>query len=237
MRWRLERLTPVTAAAIALLLPLKLIDVGHALRSGGSLLNAAQAEPAPKPAVGAMPAPEPAAAASPKPMPAPSAGPRRPVMPEPTVPPVTDDAAISPAERNLLQDLRARRTALETREHTLQQREDVLNATEHRLTARMAEMAALQARLEQMEAARRAHDDANWAGLVKMYETMKPREAAVIFNEMEMPVLLEVMDRMKDAKAAQILGAMQPDRARLITGQLAAQRTRAVAVPPEASPS
>jgi flagellar motility protein MotE (MotC chaperone) len=96
-------------------------------------------------------------------------------------------------------------------------------------------LAALQTRLEDMEKARQEHIEANWAGLVKVYETMKPREAAAIFNEMDMPVLLQVMDRMKDAKAAQILGAMQPDRARSITAQLAAMRTHSTVVPPDSA--
>ncbi len=47
----------------------------------------------------------------------------------------------------------------------------------------------------------RSHDDANWAGLVKVYETMKPRDAAAIFNDMDLPVLLQVLDRMKEAKS------------------------------------
>ncbi len=69
---------------------------------------------------------------------------------------------------------------------------------------------------------------------MKLYETMKPRDAAAIFNDMELPVLLQVVDRMKDAKAAAVLAAMQPDRARLLTVQLAAQRTRSVTLPPTA---
>ena len=46
---------------------------------------------------------------------------------------------------------------------------------------------------------------------------MKPRDAAAIFNDLDMPVLLQVLDRMKEAKAAPILAAMQPDRAREAT--------------------
>ena len=111
----------------------------------------------------------------------------------------------------------------------------MLDAAEHRLTARIAELSALQARLEGLEKARQAHNDENWAGLVKVYETMKPREAATIFNDMDTPVLLQVLDRMKDAKAAAVLGAMQPDRARSITAQLAAFRTRSTTVPTDSA--
>ena len=144
---------------------------------------------------------------------------------------------VSPAERQLLQDLRGRRVELDSREKTLSERESILEAAEQQLTARVAELTALQTRLEQLDGDRRAHDDANWAGIVKVYETMKPREAATIFNEMEIGVLLQVVDRMKDSKTAPVLAAMLPDRARLLTSQLAALRTRAITVSDKAGPS
>jgi flagellar motility protein MotE (MotC chaperone) len=55
---------------------------------------------------------------------------------------------------------------------------------------------------------------------------MKPRDAAKIFDDLDTPVLLEVVDRMNERKAAPILAAMQPDRAREITEKLAAMRTK-----------
>jgi flagellar motility protein MotE (MotC chaperone) len=54
---------------------------------------------------------------------------------------------------------------------------------------------------------------------------MKPRDAATIFNDLQMPVLLQVLDRMKEAKAAVILAAMNPDKARDVTAELAQMRT------------
>ena len=62
--------------------------------------------------------------------------------------------------------------------------------------------------------------------MVKLYEMMKPRDAATIFNDLEMPVLLQVVDRMKEAKAAPVLAAMQPDKARDLTAKLAEMRTQ-----------
>jgi len=59
---------------------------------------------------------------------------------------------------------------------------------------------------------------------VKVYEAMKPRDAAAIFNDLDQPVLLQVVDRMKAAKAAPVLAAMQPDKARTLTSKLAALR-------------
>ncbi len=164
------------------------------------------------------PAPPPSASRPPSPAPA-SAIASKPSDPPPPV--------ISDEERQLLQDLRARRNELEARERTLVEREGVLNAAEQRIVARAAELGALQTKLEQLEKNRVQRDDANWAGLVKVYETMKPRDAAAIFADMDMAVLLQITDRMREAKMAPIFGAMPPDRARLITAQLAAKRSRA----------
>jgi flagellar motility protein MotE (MotC chaperone) len=214
---RLLTVFPATIFAMALLLGLKIVGLGEVLMPARSMITDAQAAPAHGGSENDHGAAQPAAISAPA------------IMPPPA------DPGISMAERQLLQDLRNRRTELDTRERLLQQREAVLDAAEHRLTARIAELAALQTRLEDMEKARQEHIEANWAGLVKVYETMKPREAAAIFNEMDMPVLLQVMDRMKDAKAAQILGAMQPDRARSITAQLAAMRTHSTVVPPDSA--
>lgn len=139
-----------------------------------------------------------------------------------------DDATnpISDGERAVLLELRKRRQELDAREATLADRESMLAAAEQKITARVGELQALQHRLEALEATRREREDASWQGLVKLYESMKPRDAATIFNDLEMPVLLQLVDRMKEAKAAPVLAAMQPDKARDLTAKLADMRTR-----------
>jgi flagellar motility protein MotE (MotC chaperone) len=220
----------------SLLLATKIAGLGMGFlpdtaRLSASVLSKAEAAPAaesphaaPAAAHGAAPA-EPAtkAAATPaRPM-ADQAPPAMPSGPPPVV--VTD------AERQLLLDLRTRRQELEAKERILAEREGVMQAAEQRLNARVTQLTALQARLEQLDADRRKREETNWTGLVKVYETMKPRDAAAIFNDMDMPVLLQVVDRMKDSKTALIFAAMQPDRARMLTTQLAAMRTHATVVP------
>jgi flagellar motility protein MotE (MotC chaperone) len=143
------------------------------------------------------------------------------------------EAPVSDSERALLVDLRARRAELDAREATLASREAVLGAAEKRLAARIDELNSLQRKLESLEVVRKDRDEANWRGLVKLYESMKPRDAAAIFNDLDMPVLLQVVDRMKEIKAAPVLAAMQPDRARQLTAELAQMRVHANA--PQAS--
>jgi len=137
---------------------------------------------------------------------------------------------VSDTERALLLDLRQRRSELDAREAAIGAREAGLSGAEKRLEARTDELVALQKKLEALEAARREREDAGWKGLVKTYETMKPRDAAAICNDLDMAVLLQVLDRMKEAKAAPILAAMQPDRARRATAELAQMRAKAATI-------
>lgn len=131
---------------------------------------------------------------------------------------------ISQAERGLLEQLRSRRLELETREQSIAAREVVLAAAERRLTERIQELTLLQQRLEAMERTRGEREEAGWRGLVKTYETMRPREAAAIFEELELPVVIQILDRMGERRMAPVIGAMRPEKARVLTAELARHR-------------
>jgi len=198
------RLLPVTIFAMSALLAVKSAELVRA------------AAPAPDPTPKVLAAAEAATPTGPPPPPQAAA----PTPSEEPTPPVTD------AERTVLLDLRQRREELDARDAALAARESVLAAAEQKVSARVAELLALQKKLEALDVARKEREDANWQGLVKLYEAMKPRDAATIFNDLDMPVLLQVVDRMKEAKAAPILAAMQPDKARDLTAKIAQMRTR-----------
>ncbi len=135
-------------------------------------------------------------------------------------------AEVNQSERVLLQDLVKRRDQLDLREHSLDARNDLMEATGQRLQNKITQLTELQASLKELDTARKQRQDANWAGLVKIYESMKARDAASIFDVLDMHVLLEVLDRMNERKAAAVLAAMQPERARLATQMLAQKRLR-----------
>ena len=149
-----------------------------------------------------------------------------PPAPAPAPPAPEEPSAEQRAERVLLEGLRARRVELDGREQALAAREMVVAAAERRLTQRIDEMAALQQRLQSADQALGAREEAGWRQMVKLYEGMRPRDAAAIFDDLEMPVLVQLVDRMREAKAAPVLGAMKPDRARLLTAELARHRAR-----------
>jgi flagellar motility protein MotE (MotC chaperone) len=183
----------------------------------------------------ASPDAAPAATPSPASSPAssPAAGEAATAAPAPAdAPALARDKLPGPAERSLLLDLRRRRLELDARAAAIEQREALLAAAEKRLGVRVAELTSLQTRLEALEAARQDRAAAEWQGLVRVYETMKPRDAAAIFNDLDQPVLLQVVSRMRDSKVAAILAAMAADRASRLTADLSALRARANDAPP-----
>ncbi|MSP01806.1 MAG: hypothetical protein EXR07_12270 [Acetobacteraceae bacterium] len=229
------RLLPATIGMLAVVLAAKSASlVGSMIGQGGSaeLIASALAGPHDTPAKGA------GRGTKPPPKPAGHGDHGKPAASEPppaaAIPPVpTGPPPVSESEKAVLLDLRERRLELEARETTLASREAMLTAAEGKLSARVEELQALQKRLEALDAGQKRHDDNAWQSLVKVYEAMKPRDAAAIFNDLAMPVLLSVVDRMKEAKAAAILAAMSPEKAREVTTQLASARTRATAATTE----
>ena len=67
-----------------------------------------------------------------------------------------------------------------------------------------------------MPSRRRKKDEAEAArfkGLVTMYETMKPRDAAKIFDRLDVGVLIEVASQINPRSMSEILALMSPDTA------------------------
>ena len=122
--------------------------------------------------------------------------------------------------------LQPHRSQIEDRERQVTQREAALNAADKRLSERVTELVALQSRLQALEAGRKTQEEANWTGLVKLYEGMRPHDAALIFNALDKQVLLEIIDRMKPAKAAPVIASMDAEKARQVTADLANKRTQ-----------
>jgi flagellar motility protein MotE (MotC chaperone) len=216
------RLLPATIATLAALLMVKcgvLLDAValHGGKPDGVMVtaaNAASTERSPESTPSHGPDHGKPAATAP-------AG-RKPVA---SAPPTEGPPPVSDSERSLLQDLRERRKELDARAAAVTARESLMAATEQKLDARVSELQTLQKKLEGLNAAQKQKEESGWQGLVKLYEAMKPKDAATIFNDLQMPVLLQVVDRMKDAKAAAVMAAMNPDKARDVTTQLAQMRT------------
>lgn len=136
--------------------------------------------------------------------------------------PLTTATGGSATETALLSSLANRRTELETYEQDLTLRASLVDAAEKRLQERQATLEALEAQISTLVDQRQEMETGQFAGIVSMYENMKPRDAANIFNALDMNVLLRVAKTMNPRKMAPILAAMDPARAQELTVKMAA---------------
>jgi len=135
-----------------------------------------------------------------------------------------DPASYSPAEVELLQALAQRRDELDKRGEELDGREMMLKAAEQRIAEKIDDLKKMEKSIDDKLQQKDEENEAKIKNLVKIYEIMKPPEAARIFEQLDMPVLLDVVEHMKEAKAAPILANMKPEKAKALTLALADRR-------------
>ncbi|MCT8972831.1 MotE family protein [Microbaculum marinisediminis] len=129
----------------------------------------------------------------------------------------------------ILDSLGERRQELEAREKELDLRENLLKAAEQRLEQRIAELKDLEARITAVEAERKGEDDERMKNVVTMYESMKPKDAARIFNRLDMSVVSKVASLMSARQMALVLAEMDSEVAQRLTLELSAKSADPIA--------
>jgi flagellar motility protein MotE (MotC chaperone) len=131
----------------------------------------------------------------------------------------------SAAERAVLESLGKRRESLQQQEGQLDLREKLLQATEERIKKQVEELKKLEERIEAAVEEKKQQEENEIAGLVTMYENMKPKDAARIFDRLSLPILLKVVRQMKPRKMADVLAKMSPEAAERLTVAIASNST------------
>ena len=133
------------------------------------------------------------------------------------------DDEYSDVKMELFTDLSKRRKDLEAKEKELVLREALLKAAQAELEQKTNELATIKTDIETLLKQQTEQEDKRIASLVKIYEGMKAKDAANIFNSLDMDVLLQVITKMSERKSAPIIAAMDADKARDVTILLAEQ--------------
>jgi len=128
---------------------------------------------------------------------------------------------VSPSERAILERLQSRRQELEARAREIDIRESLLKAAEKRIEARVQEMKAVESRIAAVSEQKTETDAARFKGIITMYESMKPKDAAKVFDRLEMPVLFEIASQIAPRKMSDILGLMSTEAAERLTTEMA----------------
>lgn len=129
----------------------------------------------------------------------------------------------SDVKMELFSDLSKRRKDLETKEKELVLREALLKAAQAELEQKTGELNGIKTEIESLLKQQTEQENKRIASLVKIYEGMKAKDAARIFDNLEMDVLLQVVTKMSERKTAPIIAAMDADKARNLTILLAEQ--------------
>ncbi|MBN9004691.1 MAG: flagellar protein FlbB [Rhizobiales bacterium] len=133
--------------------------------------------------------------------------------------------AVSPSERAILERLQSRRQELDARAREIDIRESLLKSAEKRIEGRVEEMKGIEARIATATEQKNEAEAARFKGIVTMYENMKPKDAAKVFDRLEMPVLFEIASKIAPRKMSDILGQMSPQAAERLTVELARHAT------------
>jgi hypothetical protein len=95
----------------------------------------------------------------------------------------------------------------------LEMRERLLNSAEKEARRRVGDLKALEEK-NGGPAGKHAIEEAKAIkNLVIMYEAMKPKDAARVFDRLGLDVLVPVVQQMNPRKMSEVLAAMAPDRA------------------------
>lgn len=135
-----------------------------------------------------------------------------------------DPATITDAELQVLQNLSERRKQIDARERSLDMRAGLLQATEQRIDKKIGELKKIQDVIEGLLQRHKKQRDKQMKSVVKIYENMKPKDAARIFEQLDMAILLDVVERMREAKTAPIMANMSPGKAKAVTAAMARRR-------------
>jgi len=143
--------------------------------------------------------------------------------------PASEPMAFKPSELtkseiDTLQRLSERRELIDLRERELQQKESLVKAAEQRLDQKISQMQEVEKQLQGLVQQYDAKKKAEIEQLVKTYTAMEPKDAARIFDELDMTILVAVVTRMKEKKVAPILSQMNAPKARQLTEELSSRR-------------
>lgn len=135
--------------------------------------------------------------------------------------PEDEQAPVSASERAILERLQQRRQELDARSREIDIRESLLREAEKRIQSKVDEMKAIEAKATSDKQAKTAAENARLKALVTTYENMKPKDAAKVFDRLEMPVLIEIASQIAPRNMSDIMGLMQPEAAERLTVELA----------------
>ena len=131
-----------------------------------------------------------------------------------TAPSLAEMAGLSQAEVQVLQALGTRRQELDARGEAIETQDGLMLAAEQRLNERLAELRTLETHVNDLLGQLDEAQEQRLRSLVDVYTRMRAKDAAAVFDGLDDDVLVQVASRMREANLAEVMGRMDPTRAR-----------------------
>jgi flagellar motility protein MotE (MotC chaperone) len=144
---------------------------------------------------------------------------RPPASTEPPPPPLI---TLSASDIPLLQSLQERQELLEEREKQLAKREEAVHFIQQQAEEKLASLTTLRKEIGSLITEKEAFEEKRFEHLVKVYEGMKPEEAASLIERLHEDTATKLFYRMKEKKVSQLLGFVKPEVAAKLSERLAA---------------
>jgi flagellar motility protein MotE (MotC chaperone) len=131
------------------------------------------------------------------------------------------DAALEGELSTVLVALKERETRIREREAALDERQRGLELAEQEIRASLVALTEAEAALRQTIALADGAAQRDLERLTRMYETMKPKEAAALFETMDPNFAAGFLSQMTPPSAARILEGLDPETAYIISAVMA----------------
>ena len=135
-----------------------------------------------------------------------------------------DPSKLTKSEIDVLQRLAERRDLVEQRERELVAKDGLMKAAEARIDGKIAQLQDLEKNIKVLLTQYDQQKDAEMEQLKNIYAAMKPKEAARIFDTLDMPILVSLVQKMGVRQSAPILAVMDPQKAKALTEELTSRK-------------
>ncbi len=139
----------------------------------------------------------------------------------PTAAELAKEAGLSPAELQVLQSLGTRRGQLDKREQDMDVQLALMAAAEAKLDAKIKALTGMKGDIAKLMVDADTKEQAEIDRLVKVFEGMKPKDAAPRIVLLDDSVRLPIAAKMKERSLSPIIAAMPPVEAKKLTEALA----------------
>lgn len=131
---------------------------------------------------------------------------------------------LTPQDIKVLESLFDYREKLKQKAKEVIQHEDQLKIVESRIQQQLVELKRIQGEIKALLDTHDEQEEKKLVLMVKIYESMKPDQAAQIFNTLPEERVLALLKRMREAKSAAIMANMNPSQASYLTDKLLGQK-------------